>query len=322
MLPDDNFNSYLSEKLMPQGIQLLNDFFNNCTLPKPEKYITPRKLLTKSARQGVFSQCMANNACFRHRIDFYRKPPFCRSDYTTADTWLARDLLIKCGRVNLTDGEEICRNENRESGSILASKIIRLPALENLKNLANSTDNLKILYLVRDPRGMAVSRQHIQNDRRLSPNLLTRICERYKRNFSFLKSRNSNWLTESKNFKMIRYEDFSLNPLSLTKEIYKDFGLELPENVLKYIEKATKDGESEHSKMKFLTSRNSSDVVFGWRGKLDVSDLDKIESNCEEVMAKFGYKLARDDDLYFWPEKFQLSFLPIDKNWTFSSVFK
>jgi hypothetical protein len=231
---------------------------------------------------------------------------------------------MKCGRVNLTVGEQMCRNEKagKVHVEILASKIIRLPALENLEKLASSTENLKILYLVRDPRGMAVSRQHIQNDKRLSPTVLTRICERYKRNLSFLKSKNSDWLTKSKNFKMIRYEDFSLNPLIATKEIYKDFDLVLPEKVISYMEKATKDGESEHSKLKFLTSRNSSDVVFGWRGKLNLADLDKIESNCEEVMKKFGYKMAREDDLYVWPEKFEHNFLPIVKNWTFSSVFE
>merc|ERR1711981_150805 len=104
----------------------------------------------------------------------------------------------------------------------VAAKVIRLNKLEDLPISIKDDPTFKILYLVRDPRGMANSRFNLKSNKWTPENLrkLDTICSNHHK---FL---NSKATIKSKIF-TVRYEDFALNPVPIAEQIYDFVGLNM-----------------------------------------------------------------------------------------------
>ena len=170
----------------------------------------------------------------------------------------------------------------------IAIKTIRLQDMKLLKDfLTDSSLNVKILHLVRDPRGVINSRSRLRE-----PNydLIRRkgkgadevqdLCDHMERN---LKYQDTEWLRER--YKIIRYEDAAEQPLKVASEIYHFLGLELPLSVNNWLQVNTNHSAG----TAFSITRDSKKAAHAWRSQIDYRKVTDIQKKCPYPMAFMGY---------------------------------
>ncbi|XP_065169716.1 carbohydrate sulfotransferase 5-like [Atheta coriaria] len=173
-------------------------------------------------------------------------------------------------------------------------KIVRLRLKLAEELLRDESLNVKVVLLVRDPRGTLQSRKHrdwcpgnadcdkpdlLCADMVSDYNAAVQLAEKYPNTF-----------------KAVRYEDLSLNPRTMTKDIFDFYGLKFHANVNDFLESHTKSNIGGVSS----TFRDSRSAPFHWRSDLNASEVQYIEESCEKAMRLWGYvkhkPYARDTD--------------------------
>lgn len=172
----------------------------------------------------------------------------------------------------------------------LAIKTIRIQDLNTIKDVVSDASlNVKILHLVRDPRGVINSRRKMHEGNtdlarrkgRGADEILD-LCEHYDRN---LKTGSiAGWLHGR--YKLVRYEDVAENPLPITAEIYKFIGMDVPASVNKWLYNNTRFSKGGS----FSVTRNSKQTAAAWETELDRHIVREIQQKCADSMAKLGYK--------------------------------
>lgn len=150
---------------------------------------------------------------------------------------------------------------------------------------------IKLVFLVRDPRGVMSSRVRMQwciN----SPNCtdVDVLCDRMRSDISAIKEL-AKWSPGV--FTIVRYEDLSLDPYNYTKRLYSLLKLPFTSSVERWIEGHTKHADilaNPHS-----TRRNSKESVFTWTSRLDPMEIADIQNSCMDIMIELGYKLLDID---------------------------
>ncbi|GAB0086388.1 uncharacterized protein DMENIID0001_004410 [Sergentomyia squamirostris] len=165
-------------------------------------------------------------------------------------------------------------------------KIVRLRLPLAGKLLDDPELNVRIALLVRDPRGTLQSRKHKEwcighedcdNPSTLCQDLVTEYYEAQLLRKKY-----------PKRFRVVRYEDLSINPYEMTKEILHFYGLPMHPEVIKFLNTHTKvDIAYFHS-----TYRNSKSAPFHWIKDLTYEEIDTIQNGCSEAMKLWGYKKA------------------------------
>ena len=84
--------------------------------------------------------------------------------------------------------------------------------------------------------------------------------------------------------RIIRYEDMSTNPIDTTHEIYDFIEMELSPSIESFLQKSTsnQDKAENHSPgfefmQVYSTSRNAKQSMNGWRTKIDINLLKRIQ---------------------------------------------
>lgn len=93
-------------------------------------------------------------------------------------------------------------------------------------------------------------------------------------------------------FKAIRYEDLSLDPFKMTKEILTFYGLPFDVDVEDFLDSHTRTDIGGVSS----TFRDSKTAPFHWMRDLGFNEVKRIQSQCTEAMAMWGYKNADEED--------------------------
>lgn len=150
--------------------------------------------------------------------------------------------------------------------------------------------NVRILLLVRDPRGTVESRKH----RVWCPG--NRDCEDPARLCQDLQSDHEAFLSLSAlypgRYKVFRYEDFSMDPYNNTKEIFEFFGFTFHKKVEQFLDTHTKTNIGGVSS----TFRDSKTAPFKWREKLSKDEVLEIQAKCKDAMKLWGYKTLKEDE--------------------------
>lgn len=196
---------------------------------------------------------------------------------------------------------------------LTTAKVVRLRRLKHLQNFTENVDpegailgdpNLEIFYLVRDPRGMANSRIHMEKTEENMDNaadLLAEICDRYRANLKFMLNHSY------KNIQIIRYEDIVVEPFRMAKAVLKSVGHEMPERLIQWY---NLNMGWKRSSGAYGTAREEPlKVAFGWRQQLALKDLNNVQKNCKHVMKMLGYNLVDEKNLK------NDSFYTTDPNW-------
>ncbi|XKL67502.1 hypothetical protein PGB90_002993 [Kerria lacca] len=180
---------------------------------------------------------------------------------------------------------------------------LRLKLFEEL--LDDKKLNVKILYLVRDPRGTLQSRKH----REWCPSNIdcydpVRLCSDLISDYSASIRFHKKYPDQ---FRVIRYEDLSLDPYEHVEKLLHFFGFQLHPNIIKFLDTHTKVNYGGVSS----TYRDSKSTPFHWRNDLTFDEVVKMQRACKSAMKLWGYVRAYNEthQKYFKPirSKFELT---------------
>ncbi|XP_070552166.1 carbohydrate sulfotransferase 1-like [Ptychodera flava] len=224
-------------------------------------------------------------------------------------------IRLFCGSENDCTGREtedfsvLCQLYNH-----IAIKVIRLTSVALLERLVTTHNyNLKIIFLVRDPRAVALSRRTMKFPPRrrnesllnlqlvgppgaklnnLSPENVNYDCARFRENLRVIEDP-PEWLRGR--IILLRHEDVAMDTLGIVEDIYKFVGVDIDESVRTAVQKHTqsKEGATDNN---METRRNSTTVVHAWRNGIYYDDVIAIQAVCGDVMERLGYELVESED--------------------------
>lgn len=201
--------------------------------------------------------------------------------------------------------QEVCHRHKER----LAVKSIRTDLLHIRPLVEEHGVDVRVIHLVRDPRGTANSRVQYELmklhpelqkynlsksemtadifQRLLRKNIIS-LCKQMVRNAEEV-AKEPAWLQGR--YTRVRCEDFSSAPLKTTRKVYNNLDLELPDNVKLWLRKATGKHAQKDGRMSlFNQHKNSKAAAARWRYTLSTDQIKQIEDSCEEAMRLYGYE--------------------------------
>ncbi|KAJ8687573.1 hypothetical protein QAD02_023367 [Eretmocerus hayati] len=167
-------------------------------------------------------------------------------------------------------------------------KIVRLRLRPFERFLAQNELGIKVVLLIRDPRGVLQSRKHRDwcptEPDCFDPSILcSDMVSDYDAAVLFSK-------LYPDNFRVMRYEDLSMDPQGHTKRLFDFYGLYFHEEVQRFLDTHTKTDIGGLSS----TFRNSKAAPFHWRSELDFEEVEDIQRECRLAMKLWGYAPAQN----------------------------
>ncbi|GFO44749.1 carbohydrate sulfotransferase [Plakobranchus ocellatus] len=168
-----------------------------------------------------------------------------------------------------------------EQSRAVVSKILRLKMWEVEKLLAEDKD-LKVIHLVRDPRGVSVSRGAVRYQFAESS-----FCNRLNRDSQLSAELQVRYPNRTLT---VRYEDLAANALQIAKMMFNFSGISWTQTVEKSIEIMTANSDF-HTKEHFFNTKrkNSSQTAFHWRRKIPFQTALRLQKLCQMSMEVYGY---------------------------------
>lgn len=171
--------------------------------------------------------------------------------------------------------------------------------------MQNKLDNFYVIYLVRDPGAVLHSRLDISSGRNDAYHGLwdpkthnqEKICQVLDHNLEymrFLAARKDPFLQQ---IKLIRYEDFSYDPIAYTLDIYQNFldfkdESKYYETIVDWMKLNALGNIGSHSKSgKYSTHKNSKETCFKWMKQVDFEFIDRVQNFCgRELFDAYGWR--------------------------------
>ncbi|XP_043937414.1 carbohydrate sulfotransferase 6-like [Protopterus annectens] len=294
-----NFRHSSANSLHVEVSKLLRSLFL-CNTSAFDPYIQPHSRLNRN----LFAWALSRALC---------SPPACDA-YDYSETATEEACSEACGSYSLRNVEEVCQAHTH-----IVLKEVRILSLEPLYSLLKDPAlNLKIIHLVRDPRGVFKSRSKERSALNFDSNilynnfkekrnffryfsvkrdyeLLEEICKSqvnmYKQatqqNHSFIKGR----------YKMVRFEDLTKDPLKVASDLYEFTNLTLTPKLQTWIYNLT-HGTGDGGKYgSFQVSpRDAVHVSEAWKTELSIFTIQQIEQQCAEAIQVFGYDFFMSKD--------------------------
>lgn len=189
------------------------------------------------------------------------------------------------------NSSQYCKSQEFMSGfcklfPFITMKTVRL-GLDLAQTLLNERNlNIRVLLLVRDPRGTIHSRE-LEQFCTVGPECDSprRLCNDLKDDFEIAKELKAKFPQQ---FEAIRYEDLSIDLSNKTREIFKFLGLPFHTKVGKFLQTHSKYKVGNH----FSTYRNTSVAPFHWMLEMDIERIRQIEQICADALDVWGYRIA------------------------------
>jgi len=220
-------------------------------------------------------------------------PPFCR--YNTSDPrWNLHDACSDPFDQKML--EEVC--EKKYSMTVVKALMGRMPdtSIEQLISICDSASEFdcKVLFLVRDPRGIIPSSKatnfYRDKDRiglADTRKFAYKNCKNTELNLNIIKSLPVRW---KRRIKILRYEDLALKPSKLLPDLLGFAGLPMDDSLSKWLYLASHKPETESEQKAAPWRQDSAEGANRWRWKVHPYEITLIEHYCKHVMKLLGYK--------------------------------
>ncbi|XP_043227696.1 carbohydrate sulfotransferase 5-like isoform X2 [Amphibalanus amphitrite] len=167
------------------------------------------------------------------------------------------------------------------------AKTVRLP-LAGAGALLTRLPDLRVLLLVRDPRGTMQSRRH----RTWCPGNAdcddpARLCADLERDFETASRLGQTYGTHR--LRVVRYEDFSVNVAASVPALMEFVGLQYHPRVRDFVKTHTTFSKGGVSS----TFRNSTTAPFNWARSLSWTEVNNIQTKCANAMRIWKYKILK-----------------------------
>lgn len=294
LIPHFTHSRNLADRRVMLGASrdLLRSLYD-CDLYFLESYIKPQP--TNHTTDKLFRRGASKALC---------SAPVCDA-FSPSEAYIDEgECIRKCASLNLTLAAEFCREKRH-----VAIKTVRIPEIGDLRALMEDPRlNLKVIQLVRDPRGILSSRIETFRDTyrlwriwratgrkpyNLDLTQLSTVCEDLLHSITTGSSRLP-WLRGR--YMLVRYEDLARNPLQKTKEIYDFLGFSMEKNVEEWIRNNTRGSNDISAKHKYGTVRDSAATAESWRLKLSPEIVDHTQTVCQQVLEELGYRLVNSPE--------------------------
>ena len=238
-----------------------------------------RKVVGKESRETQVSIALSS-------------PPFCR--YNVSDPrWNIQDCP---GAFDQKVLEEVC--EQNYSMTVVKALMVRMPnnSIEQLINVCDSSNEFecKLLFLVRDPRGIIPSSQAVSFYRETDRTGLAKTrmfsyhnCRQTELNLDIIRKLPLRW---RKRIKILRYEDLAANPSKLLPGLLQFAGLPMDESLSDWLYLASHKPKTESERKAAKWRQDSFEGADRWRWKVSPYEINIIENYCKHVMKLLGYK--------------------------------
>lgn len=188
--------------------------------------------------------------------------------------------------------QNICRQHKIVVGKVLWAK------LKQISLLLDKMPNLRVIHLIRDPRGIANSMiqswagpKYASRLAYYANTLCYDMLTQYKYGESVLK--NGKYASR---YMQVRYEDLASDPRTVFAKVYDFIGHHMDENVARYIDSHTHGTSMLHRRKHdlFTYRENSTKTAEAWKKELGSHSIQTIEANrnCREFLQIVGYKLV------------------------------
>ena len=206
---------------------------------------------------------------------------------------------VNCPALRRNPGfvDRVCKENFKHS--VVKVSPVRLPQ-EELANLVpqvlleNPDVDVRILHLVRDPRGNINSRISIDWVKDYPNPLLGRtarkLCDTIEGNLEHAQGALKN-LNLTHRYKMVLYKQIADDPIGTAKEIYKFAGFEMPYEVEEWIIESTRPSEDQLKKAlenPYSPVRNATGNADKWRKDEFFHRNRVIEKECKDLMDSLG----------------------------------
>ena len=146
-------------------------------------------------------------------------------------------------------------------------------------------EDIKILHLLRDPRGRLNSFLKYHSDLRLNhltPHIVSTACERQMKDVRIRKQLEEQFPGM---FLEIRYEDVASDPVTMATRIYHFvYSQDVPDEVKQWISYNTNNRNGSVPKEKKTFRRNSTATSLAWKQELSVDYQNLIKTECKDLL--------------------------------------
>lgn len=180
----------------------------------------------------------------------------------------------------------VCRNHKQVTVKVLSHRM----KLSEILSWASNRTNLKIIHLLRDPRAIIASRLRLGWISKTGTLKIQEFCNRMSEDLHFVTTS-----TISRNYMILRYEDLVANVFPVVTNIFQTTGLDLTDNLEKWLVENTRWSGSIDTLEPFRTTRrNALRTAHFWRKNISMNVVRIVEENCKVVMKDAGYRRVTD----------------------------
>ena len=240
------------------------------------------------------SSSWVGNGVFEKNV--FRSSPFAKKTTSGRNTW---PNLYQ----NPEFAEEVCLNKFNHS--VIKVGQVRVPTesisvfIPNVF-LANPDTDIRIIQIVRDPRGSINSRIRAGwiSDFTFTgfPTVVDRLCSKIRANIQFARKLDSAFIKER--YMEINYHEITSMPVTTAKKIYKFAGFEMPDSLIDWIVQSTNPDERQLRQAlnnPFSHVRDARKNYLKWRSESPIKRVRIIEQQCKDLLDLLGLDAVADE---------------------------
>lgn len=198
--------------------------------------------------------------------------------FTKHEKCMRRVAKLPLSRTCLPKLVNTCRKS-----TVMAAKVIRM-RMQSLQKVLERDPYIKVLHLIRDPRGVVLSRAKAnRTEKMLSGG--SELCEKITQD---ILEREGLEKTYKNTFKVVRYEDLATRPLDTASDVYEFLGLSLPQSVKDWLTRSTANSKAKEHSMS-TRRKNSTLTAQRWKSEPSVPR-EQLAKKCRFVLEKLNYE--------------------------------